>query len=321
MGVWTWIILVVALLVWVAAAWFTGLAAKRKGRSRAIWTTLTLFPLGPLTGPLWLASFPTVGEPASGAQKLGRAILIVLLLGNLAVKVLTPIADSLQQQRVFEKARETLNIEATSIDRHYKKMNVEEMTTCLALSKKIDAMTERAEQQEDGMWLFDSQSEADRFNAINSIIEERECNERTYDVSDLDRAVDAVKAGKFGDLDAMIDVWIKASQPSLQDKLTDIARALDDAAGETTIFEDSVLLQAYASDNQIVVKLELSAYNFYEINQGDIDKYLTPQLVDYVCNAETLRSALSQGGNFVFEFWGNDSRKVGSVEVSDACQT
>jgi hypothetical protein len=326
MILWGSIILVAGLLlVYGTVVWFTGLAAKRKGRSRAIWITLTLFPLGPIAGPLLLASFPTVGEPASVAQKIGRGILIVALLlsliGNI-MKAAEPVNGSIEQERVTEKAKEIMGYyEPTDVYTHYKQMNVAEITTCLALTKAAKTMIESAELQEEGMWLFDTQGEADRFNAINRIIEERECNDRTYDFSDLDKALEALPAGEFEDLDAMIDDWIKASEPRLQDKLTNIARALNDNAGETTVFEDSVLLRAYANDTQMVVELGLTAYDSYEINQVDINKYLSPQLVDYVCNADTLRSVLNQGGNFLFELWGNDSKQVGSVEVSDACQT
>lgn len=320
MGLGAWTVLAIVGGIWVASAWFTGLAAKRKGRSRAIWTTLTLFPLGPIGGPLWLASFPAVGEPATGAQKLGRGILILLVIGNFFAKALLTTVEEQEQQRIAEKARESLNYEITTVDEHYKKMNVSEITTCLALTKKAEAMTKSAEEQDDGMWLFNTQIEADRFNATRGLIEDLECNQRTYDTRDLDEALDVIAAGNFESLEPLIDSWIKENKPSLGDELTDIANSFNESSGELTIFEDSILLKAYSSDLKVIVELELTNYRSSEITQGDLDQYLSKQLIDYVCNEETLSTSVRKGASYSFEFWGTDKRKIGYVEVYDECQ-
>lgn len=320
---WAWVILVVMFGAWGTAAWFTGLAAKRKGRSRLLWTTLSVLPLGPIAGPLWLASFPKVGEPASVAQKIGRSLLILALLlslvGNI-IGTLERVNDSLEQERVAEKAKETINYEVSDADTHYKQMNVPEITACLALTMALETMTETAEQQEDGMWLFSTEVEANRFNAINGVLEERECNERTYDHSDLDKALDAITSGQFEDITPLVDNWITSNQPNLEDELADIVLSFNEFSGKAMIFEDSFLVRAYSQNFQMIVDLELNAYASNEINQEDLDEYLYADLVSYVCSTPMLKSVTRQGSSFRFKFRANDQKEVGYVEVGDECQ-
>ena len=83
--IWIYIALVAGIAAYLGIAWAVGSAAKRKGRSRAVWTTLSIFPLGPLGAPLWLATMPVAGEAASTGQLIGRTLLITfLVLSNLA---------------------------------------------------------------------------------------------------------------------------------------------------------------------------------------------------------------------------------------------
>ena len=92
---WIYIALAAGVAAYLGIAWAVGSAAKRKGRSRAVWTTLSIFPLGPLTAALWLATMPVAGEEASTKQLVGRTLLIAfLVLGNLA-----SLAGSTLEQR------------------------------------------------------------------------------------------------------------------------------------------------------------------------------------------------------------------------------
>ena len=47
---------------WLFVAIAVGKAAAKKSRRRWLWTLLSIFPLGPIVGPLFLASMPPVGE-------------------------------------------------------------------------------------------------------------------------------------------------------------------------------------------------------------------------------------------------------------------
>jgi hypothetical protein len=79
-----YIFLAAVAAAYLGIAWAVGSAAKSKGRSRAVWTTLSIFPLGPLAAPLWLATMPVIGEPASTKQLVGRTLLIAfIVLANL----------------------------------------------------------------------------------------------------------------------------------------------------------------------------------------------------------------------------------------------
>jgi hypothetical protein len=73
--------------IWIFIAWQVGLRAAKKHRRHWLWTLMTIFPLGPIVAPLWLATMPTARESASTGQIVGRAVLITLLALSQAVRI------------------------------------------------------------------------------------------------------------------------------------------------------------------------------------------------------------------------------------------
>ena len=85
---------IIALFIgwlWIAAA--VGKAAAKKNRRRLLWTGLTIFPLGPVVGPLWQATMPVVGEKATTGQVIGRAVLIFLIVISQAARVIQDVSE------------------------------------------------------------------------------------------------------------------------------------------------------------------------------------------------------------------------------------
>lgn len=78
--IWVYIAVAVVAAAYLGIVWAIGTAARRKGRSRAVWITLSIFPLGPLGAALWLATMPVAGVPASTGQLVGRTLVIVFLV-------------------------------------------------------------------------------------------------------------------------------------------------------------------------------------------------------------------------------------------------
>ena len=104
-------------ITWIFIAWKVGLAAKNKDRRRFLWTVLSVFPLGPIYAPLWLATLPHFEEKATRGQLVGRTFLIALF----SLVILGNVYNSAVVDVTRQKAKDEFGLETRDVTSHYKK--------------------------------------------------------------------------------------------------------------------------------------------------------------------------------------------------------
>ena len=73
-------------------------------------------------------------------------------------------------------------------------MNVDEIVMCVQLNSQVTTMMESATLDESGeTYLFETQREADIYNTALTLNNEMECQDRTYDIPDLDEAMERIE--------------------------------------------------------------------------------------------------------------------------------
>jgi len=155
------LILLLVLGVWGAIVYVTSRSAIAKGRSGWIWGILTIFPLGPVTGPLFLSTMPKLGAAASMGQLIGRTIIVAFLVFAFLFRLVT---NSLPSPNQLSSA---------------------ELTACLDLSEQAEMAREAASFNEAAnMWDFLTQEDADEYNSLLDRYQEQ-CSGKTYDENDL----------------------------------------------------------------------------------------------------------------------------------------
>ena len=160
-------------------------SAVKKGRSGIGWVLLSFIAGGPLFIHLLLASFPKLGNKASGKQLTGRSIYIVVIV---LLTLLRFSFEMIQQETITQNALEKHGFESETVYTHDNQMDVNEIVECLVLTEK-QTMTAEFAVLVDDIYEFETQEEADAFNAVGSEIQEKGCNDRTYDYEDLDKAM------------------------------------------------------------------------------------------------------------------------------------
>lgn len=182
--------------IWCCVVIAVGRAAAAKGRSRTTWGFLTFMPLGPIMAPLYLASLPAVGEKATKGQLLGRTVLIVWLVVGFGARLVIDTANQQIEAEAMSKAETDYGFETEYVTTHYKKMSVEEIVECVTISQTTEAMQYEADYDADNeTYYFETQGQADTYNDLNAKYNEMECQERTYDVADLGRAMKIIEGG------------------------------------------------------------------------------------------------------------------------------
>lgn len=299
---------VIAVWVWIAVA--VGKAASNKKRRRWLWTTLSFFPLGPIVGPLWLSSMPVLGEKATTGQIIGRSVLILLIVIGQAGRLAQISTDT----NIKEKAESEFGYETESITVHYKQMDVDEIIVCVQLNSEISEMLEVATTEEgDDRYLFETQREADIFNSAVAMNAELECEDRTYDYTDLDEAMTRIERGEVSPIrntlthrtdaiDARVNRW-NASAPVMVD--------------------DSTRLVSVSLENgeKVVSRLTLVDYVADEVSQAELIKFFEPELVAESCLDQDLADLRSKDYTLAYEYYGKDGESIGVIEIRGACES
>ncbi|MDA9297942.1 hypothetical protein N9Q31_03180 [Pseudomonadales bacterium] len=315
-----WILLAIFVLVfwgWVCRA--VGLAAKAKGRSRSLWTVVTFF-FGPIGGPLWLASFPVVGEKSTVGQLIGRTILIVFVLANLG----RGVAQTGQETLIAERAEKEFGYETQPVKEHYKKMSVSEIVACVKLEQDGKAIRSRGVLSSDiNQWQFDTQIEADKYNDIIEKSTSMECQKRTYDYSDLSGAMAVLEKNKRKALDEILG----ESHDPVPPALVGIRLALAETAYQMNSYlpmmiDDSTRLDKIelGEGAMLVHRHTLTGFDAREISQQDISTYFRPEVIEKLCKDSTFISSLELGGFYVYHYSGKNGDNIGQFEVAaDDC--
>ena len=156
-----YIIVVVFLGAWIGIACATAKSAIAKERSGWLWGSLTIFPLGPITGPLLLMTMSKSGTAASKGQLVGRILIIAFIVFAFLFRLVTNSLPSPNQ------------------------LSSDELAECLDLSDQLDVARQAATYIEaEEMWEFPSQESADEYNMLVERFQ-KECSEKTYDEDDL----------------------------------------------------------------------------------------------------------------------------------------
>ena len=307
---------IVIVVVWGFIARAVGLAAKDKKRSRSLWTLMTIFPLGPIMGPLWLSSLPVVGEKSSVGQLIGRLLLVLFVVGNISSRVIEQSGN----EKVAERAKDELGFQTESVTQHYKQMTTGEILICLELTQDIKAFQARAELSDDeAQWLFATQTEADRFNQLVERNTTLECDDRTYDYGDLDEAIDLLAEKK----NKSIEIMLGQNQAQLPPALAEARMMLAEAAYQANrvaplTIEDSIRLEGVAIGEglRLVADNTLLEYQAVEVSQQDLDSYIRPQFTKNRCSEKTVKTALDIGAVVVQRFRGNSGGNVGFFQIT-----
>lgn len=296
------------LAVWIWVAIAVGKAAAKKNRRRWLWTLLSLCLLGPVAAPLWLASMPVVGEKATTGQLIGRAVLIFLLVGNLAARVAQIGFDEI----VKDRAASEYGFEPEDVTVHYKQMDVDEIVVCLQLTSEVNAMVETASIEEGGgRYLFESQREADIYNTALEMNEELECDDRTYEYVDLDEAMELIARGE-----------VKPIRDALARRFDSIeARIARWNKGATTMVDDATRFDGVAlrGGDSVVHSFTLVEYNAAEVSQSDLREFLEPQLISGSCSDSELSDLRRQGYTLSWEYRGRDGGYIGKIDLVGPC--
>lgn len=296
----------VAVWIWVAIA--VGKAAAKKNRRRWLWTFLAIFPLGPILGALWLATLPVAGEKATTGQIIGRSVLIFIIV----LSQLGRLAQIGSQVAIQDKAEAEFGFETESRTTHYKQMDVNEIVVCLQLSTEVTAMRETATREEGGdTYLFESQREVDIYNTALEMNEELECDERTYEYADLDKAMELIEGGepkpirdalarRFDSVEARIARWNE---------------------GATTMVDDATRFDGVAlrGDDSVVHRFTLVEYNADEVSQSDLREFVEPLLISGSCSDAELSDLREQDYTLTWEYRGRDGGYIGKIDLVGPC--
>lgn len=299
----------VALLVgWGFIARAVGKAAAKKNRRPWLWAVMTFLPLGPIGGPLWLASMPVAGEMATPGQVIGRAALIFLLVLSQAGQ----LAQLGLQEATKDKANSEYGFEPEDRATHYKKMDVDEIVICLQLNAETTAMSDEATINEGGdTFLFESQREADIYNSAIGLYDELECNERTYEYSDLDEAMERIEQGDVTPIRAML---IQLTD-SVEARVARWNAATPSMVDESTRFDRADL----QGDDVIVHRFTLVEYDANEVSQADLIAVFEPILVSGSCSDLDLADLRNNGYTLKYEYRGRDGGYIGVIELVGSC--
>ena len=293
---------------WLFVAIAVGKAAAKKSRRRWLWTLLSIFPLGPIVGPLFLASMPPVGEKPTPGQIVGRSVLIfIIVLSQLARLAEVGIQTSIQ-----DKAESDFGWETESSATHYKQMSVDEIVMCLQLNSEVSAMIETATIEEGGdMYLFDSQREADIFNAAIELSDDLECEERTYEYTDLDKAMELVESGSLEPIRNEIIARLDSVEARVDRWNAGAGAMLDDV----TRFDSARL----NGDGNIVSSFTLIGFGADEISQADLDEFFKPSLISGSCSDPELADLRRNGYTLTYEYRAEDDGYIGAITLVGSC--
>ena len=303
----------VLLIVALFAAWgfivrAVGKAAAKKNRRPWLWAVMTVLPLGPIVGPLWLASMPVAGETATPGQAIGRGLLIFLLVLSQAGQ----LAQLGVQEATKDKANSEYGLEPEDVTTHYKKMDVDEIVICLQLTAETTAMSDEATIDEGGdTVLFESQREADIYNSAFGLHDELECNERTYEYSDLDEAMERIEQGDVTPIRARL---IQITD-SVEARVARWNAAAPSMVDESTRFDRAEL----QGDEVIVHRFTLVEYDANEVSQADLIAVFEPILVSGSCSDFDLADLRNDGYTLKYEYRGRDGGYIGVIELVGSC--
>ena len=293
---------------WGLIARAVGIAAAKKNRRRWLWTIMAVVPLGPIVGPLWLASMPVAGEKATTGQQIGRAVLVTLIVLSQVGRIVQLGED----QRTKNKAISEFGYETETVTKHYKKMNVDESVMCVQLNSQVTTMMESATLDESGeTYLFETQREADIYNTALTLNDEMECQDRTYDFPDLDEAMERIEREEVDPItdiltqrvdfiESMIARW-NAQAPAMVD--------------DSTRFDGMTLV----GDSEVITQFVLVAYDASEISQEELTEAFEPRLASGTCSDPDLSSLRDNGYTLTHQYRGINGGYVGTIRLAGEC--
>ena len=289
---------------WAFIARAVGISAARKNRRRWLWTLLAVFPLGPIVGPLWLITMPIAGVKASTAQILGRSALILVIVASQLFRVVQTVNENV----TLKKASSQFGYEVQTKVTPYRHMNLDEIAACIQLAATIKDMVKQSTINEDGdTYLFETGLEVDLFNSANELNAEMECDDRTYDIADLDKAMTLIDEGSA--------VLIETS---LLERINSIDFKIAKWNSETpAMVDESTRLNSvrHENDYEIVTEFTLVEYSATEVSQADLSTYFKPTLRSGACNDADLSKLLREGYLLTYNYWGKDDRLIGTVKI------
>jgi len=299
----------VLLAAWTFIAWRVGLVAKGKGRRRSLWVLLSIFPLGPIMAPFWLASMPVVGDEASKKQIAGRAVLITLVIFSLV----SGIFDA----AVRQKAKAEFGIESEDVVNHYKQMNVDEIVTCLQLNNALEEVEQGdVSDDESNNYQFETQREVEIYNRISTLGHDLECDTRTYTYLDLNRAMELVKQQVGESAVSSVIAKIGGNRSIIESVVSHKNTAAPGMVDKTTRYDGMELGQG----NEIIVRFTLVEYSGAEVKQADLEYVYQPLLEAGSCSDPDL--SYFRNSNFLlkYEYSGHDGKSIGAIDISGACK-
>ena len=301
-----YVIAVCAGWLWSAVA--VGKAAATKNRRRWLWTTMAFVPLGPVMVWPWLWSMPVAGQKATPGQVVGRAVLIFLVLLSLVAQVVQVGS----QAEIKSKAESDFGYQTESKSVHYKKMAVEEIVICLQLNSEMNAMSDAATLDEsEGLYLFGSQREADIYNSAISMHAELECDDRTYDVADLDEAMQQIERNEVMSISDKLIQRID----SVEAKISRWNAAAPQMVDASTRFDNVVLQQ----DKEVLTRFTLIDYVAEEVSQADLTEFFEPLLDSGSCSDPELADLRRNGYELTYEYRGRDGEYIGAITLQGTC--
>jgi len=294
--------------VWFVIARAVGLAAAEKNRRRWLWTVVSIFPLGPLGGPIWLATMPSAGEKATNGQLIGRSVLILLVV----ISQLARVGQLAMQTTTQEKASSEFGYETKTVVTQYKQMGIEEIVVCVQLASTVKEMSEKSTLNDSGdTHLFETQRDVDIFNNAMALSDELECDDRTYEFADLDKAMALIDEGRVDSIENRLLERIN----SIESKIANWNNAAPAMVDDSTRL-DGVTLR---SDYEVVTDFTLVEYQAVEVSQADLIEFFQPRLMSGACNNPDLAKLLSNGYAMIYDYSGNDGKFIGTVEIEGRC--
>ena len=308
MGITETLLILGIVAFWAFIARAVGISAAKKNRRRWLWTLLTVVPLGPIGGPLWLMTMPIAGVKASAGQILGRSALILVIVASQLIRAV----QTANQNVTIEKASSQFGYEVQTNVTPYRHMDLDEITVCMQLASTIKDMAEQSTINEDGdTYLFETGLEVDLFNAANELNTEMECDDRSYDIADLDKAMTLIDEGSAVSIET-----------SLLERVNSIDFKIAKWNSETpTMVDESTRLDSvrHENDYEIVTEFTLVEYSATEVSQSDLSMYFKPTLRSGACNDAALSKLLREGYLLTYNYWGKDDRLIGTVKIHQSC--
>lgn len=183
---------------------------------------------------------------------------------------------------------------------------------CVQLNSQVTSMMESATLDDSReTYLFETQREADIYNTAITLNNEMECDDRTYDFSDLDEAMDRIEREEVAPItdiltqrtdfiESMIARW-NAQAPAMVD--------------DSTRFDGMTLV----GDSEVITEFVLVAYEANELSQEDLTEAFEPRLVSGTCSDADLSSLRNNGYTLTHQYRGIYGGYIGTIRLAGKC--